>query len=318
MGGKCKESECVHSFSISHYAKCLNPSYGWNTIEFSGLAAIDLEDKTALHLEAVQTLRDSENESLLAYYARQITSRSEKLKKISSLIAADAFFAREPFVTALVEQDFHLVTRLRKDLFMRYLYHGPKRKGRGRPKQYDGRIDPKNLRHDQFSVCAESEDGSWIAYEAIVNIRSWKRRVRLVVEHALDENGNIKSYKLYACTDTEMTGAQVKRAYNYRFQIEFLYRDAKQFAGLNHCQARTKEKLHFHLNTALTVVSLAKVAFHLTIPLEQRKAFSMADIKNTHANELFFNRIISLRQSQETKLRGPLPDNPYPNLLFYV
>lgn len=262
-------------------------------LEFSGLAAIDLEDKTALHLEAVQTLRDSENESLLTYYARQITSRSEKLKKISSLIAADAFFAREPFVTALVEQDFHLVTRLRKDLFMRYLYHGPKRKGRGRPKQYDGRIDPKNLRKDQFSVCAESEDGSWIAYEAIVNIRSWKRRVRLVVEHALDENGNIKSYKLYACTDTEMTGAQVKQAYNYRFQIEFLYRDAKQFAGLNHCQARTKEKLHFHLNTALTVVSLAKVAFHLTIPLEQRKAFSMADIKNTHANELFFNRIIS-------------------------
>lgn len=262
-------------------------------LEFSGLAAIDLEDKTALHLEAVQTLHDSENESLLTYYARQITSRSEKLKKISSLIAADAFFAREPFVTALVEQDFHLVTRLRKDLFMRYLYHGPKRKGRGRPKQYDGRIDPKNLRKDQFSVCAESEDGSWIAYEAIVNIRSWKRRVRLVVEHALDENGNIKSYKLYACTDTEMTGAQVKQAYNYRFQIEFLYRDAKQFAGLNHCQARTKEKLHFHLNTALTVVSLAKVAFHLTIPLEQRKAFSMADIKNTHANELFFNRIIS-------------------------
>lgn len=260
-------------------------------LEFSGIAAIDLQDKTALHLEAIQTFYQKQT-SALAYYAEHIVSRAVELKKISSLIAADAFFSRAPFVDALLEAEFHLVTRLRKDAFIRYLYHGPKRKGRGRPKQYDGRIDPKNLREDQFSVCAKAEDNSWIAYEAVVNIRAWKRSARIVIEHTLDENGDIKSYKIYACTDTNMSGGEVKHAYNSRFQIEFLYRDAKQEAGLEHCQARSSEKLYFQVNTALTCVSLAKAAHHLTLPTEQRKAFSIADVKTLYANELFFNRII--------------------------
>ena len=260
-------------------------------LEFSGIAAVDLQDKTALHLEAIQTFYPDEM-GALEYYADHIVSRAAELQKISSLVAADAFFSRAPFVEALLKAGFHLVTRLRKDAFMRYLYHGPKRKGRGRPKQYDGQIDPKNLREDQFSACAKAEDDSWIAYEAVVNIRAWKRSVRIVIEHTLDENGDIKSYKIYACTDTSITGGEIKHAYNSRFQIEFLYRDAKQEAGIEHCQARSPEKLYFQVNTALTCVSLAKAAYHLTLPEEQRKAFSIADIKTRYVNELFFNRII--------------------------
>ena len=279
-----------HTAGVGYFYSGCAGQEKWG-LEFSGIAAIDLTDKTALHLEAVQTFYQ-EKTGILEYYAEHIISRADELKKVSSLVAADAFFSRAPFVNALLEGDFHLVTRLRKDAFMRYLYYGPKRKGRGRPKQYDGRIDPKNLREDQFSVCAKAQDGSWIAYETVVNIRAWKRSARIVIEHTLDESGNIKSYKIYACTDTSTSGGEIKHAYNARFQIEFLYRDAKQEAGIEHCQARSPEKLHFQVNTALTCVSLAKAAHHLTLPIEQRKAFSIADVKTNYVNELFFNRII--------------------------
>lgn len=33
--------------------------------------------------------------------------------------------------------------------------------------------------------------------------------------------------------------------YRTRFQLEFVFRDAKQFTGLTHCQARNKEALAF-------------------------------------------------------------------------
>lgn len=262
-------------------------------IEFSGIAAIDLTNKTALHLEAVQTIDILENETILEFYARQIVNRKKYFKEISSLIAVDAFFSRAPFIDAMRAAELHVVTRLRKDIYMRYLYHGPKQKGRGRKKTYDGRIDPKNLREDQFSICAKAEDGTWIAYEAIVHIRSWKRKVPVVIEQVLDKNGEVKAYILYACTDIHMSGGEIKHAYNSRFQIEFLYRDAKQTAGLEHCQARSAEQLHFHVNTALTCVSLAKAAHHLTLKEENRKSFSIADVNMLYANELFFNRIIS-------------------------
>ena len=265
-------------------------------LEFSGIAAIDLNDKTALHLTVLQTQKEQQLKanSFLDYYAQHLISRAETLQKISNVVAVDAFFARSTFINPMVEAGFVVITRLRKDAVIRYLYHGPKRKGRGRPKQYDGRVNPKDLREEQFVPCAKAEDGSWIAYEAIVNIKAWKRNVRLVVEHTLDENGQIKSYKLYICTDTQQMGGHIKHAYNSRFQIEFLYRDGKQHAGLNHCQARAEEKLFFHLNTALTCVSLAKVVHHLNLKKNDEQPFSMANIKGTLTNEFLFNRIISM------------------------
>jgi len=261
-------------------------------LEFSGIAAIDLNIKKSLHLEAVQTLRNSEKETLLEYYARALTDRKEELKLVSNLIGADSFFARAPFVEPITKAGFDLVTRLQKNIYMRYLYKGPKRKGRGRPKQYDGQIDPMNLRKEEFSVFDKATDGSWIAYHAIVNVRAWKGYASVVIVHELDKKGAIKSYKIFASTDLEMSGSQVKHHYESRYQIEFLFRDAKQEAGLEHCQARSKEKNHFHVNTSLTCVSLAKAAYYLTIPIEQRKAFSIADIKTVCINQLFFERII--------------------------
>ena len=262
-------------------------------LEFSGIAAIDLNIKKALHLEAVQTLHDSDKETLLAYYARIIIDRKKELMSISNLIAADAFFGRAPFVELLTADGFDLVTRLQKNICLRYLYNGRQKKGRGRPKKYDGKVDPFQLRKDQFKFFDEAEDRSWIAYHAVVNVRAWKRSASLVIVHDLDKTGNIKSYRIFACTDIEMSGTQVKFNYEARYQIEFLFRDAKQELGLEHAQARSKEKLHFHVNTSLTCGSLAKAAYYLTIPIEQRKAFSIADIKTLYTNEFFFNRIIS-------------------------
>lgn len=284
-----------HTLGVGYYYSGCAGREKWG-LEFSGIAAVDLKIKKALHLEAVQTVRDSNNlekETLLEYYARQLTDRKEQLKLVSNLIAADSFFARAPFVEPITKAGFHLVTRLQKNIYMRYLYKGPRRKGRGRPKQYDGKVNPNDLRENEFNVFDQSEDGSWIAYHAIVNIRSWKRSASVVIVNHLDKKGVVKSYKIFACTDIEMLGSQVKHNYEARYQIEFLFRDAKQEAGLEHCQARSKEKNHFHVNTALTCVSLAKAAYYLTIPEEQRKAFSIADIKTVYSNQLFFDRIIS-------------------------
>jgi len=52
-------------------------------------------------------------------------------------------------------------------------------------------------------------------------------------------------------TDLTQEGMQIVRYYRSRFQIEFLYRDAKQHTGLNDCQARSKKNLIFTLTLHL-------------------------------------------------------------------
>ena len=263
-------------------------------LEFSGIAAVDLEDKTALHLEAIQTVEKADEESLLDYYASIIELRAAQLTQVSRYVVADAYFSREPFVSRVVAAGFDLITRLRWDARLRYFYQGPY-SGKGRRKTYDGKVDPRNLRLDIFQVCDQAEDGTWISYEAIVQVQAWKRAARVVIHHLLDpKTGKIVKHRIYAGTDVELSGKKLVHAYRCRYQQEFLFRDAKQHTGLEHGQARSWQKIDFHLNMSMTAVSVAKAAHHLELPVEQRGAFSMADIKTRYANENMALRIFSM------------------------
>ena len=73
---------------------------------------------------------------------------------------------------------------------------------------------------------------------------------------------------------------------------QFLYRDAKQFTGMNDCEARSENKLKFHFNASLTTINLGKIAHWLSVPKEKRGAFSMADVKTMYHNDLLINRFI--------------------------
>ncbi len=94
-------------------------------------------------------------------------------------------------------------------------------------------------------------------------------------------------------TDTELAATVIFRYYKARFQIEFLFRDAKQFAGFSECQARDKEALHFHFNASVTLVNVARMMAQAEQKTEEKFVFSMTSIKQRLFNEHWLNLIIS-------------------------
>ncbi|NJO14461.1 MAG: transposase [Thioploca sp.] len=60
-------------------------------------------------------------------------------------------------------------------------------------------------------------------------------------------------------TDLSLDAKSLVRYYQARFQIELLFRDAKQFLGLNHCQARCSPVRHFHFNASMTALNRFKL-----------------------------------------------------------
>lgn len=64
---------------------------------------------------------------------------------------------------------------------------------------------------------------------------------------------------MYFSTDENMSGRDVMQYYCTRFQIEFCFRDAKQFLGLTDCQAHDTRKLYFAFNSSFTAVNVAKI-----------------------------------------------------------
>jgi hypothetical protein len=274
-------------------------------LEMGGIAAIDIETRTAFHLEAVQTPNDLKSTTLLDHYASVLVERKQSLLSVSKYLVADAYFSKQPFVSKLCEHGFHVVSRLRDDAYLQYLYSGKTKLGRGRPQLYDGKIDYNNLNTEYFETIEENEVCK--IYKAIVHSKSLKRSINLVIVYTLKKGK--WSHKLYFCTDLNLSAELLLEYYQTRFQIEFIYRDAKQFTGLNDCQARSENKLHFHFNAALTSINLAKISHWLPSSKQEQKPFSMSSVKTMNHNELLLNQFFSVfaispnKQKNKTKVR---------------
>ena len=86
-----------------------------------------------------------------------------------------------------------------------------------------------------------------------------------------------------------MSGEEVLRTYLSRFQIEFCFRDAKQYIDLTHCQARHKNQLDFSYNASFASQNVAKVMMK-----ENELSYSMASFKevltSTYIAKLIFDK----------------------------
>ncbi len=264
-------------------------------LEIGGIAAVDIENNIAFHLEAIQTPGSKgtpeQDDNLLNWYGKILTDRKDTLVKLSRYLVADAYFSKKPFVEAILSMDMHLISRLRDDADLKYLFHGEKSGQRGRPRKHDGKIDWINLKLDYFDQVQTDEQTT--VYSSIVFSKSFKRDIKIACEVTVSKKGE-EIYKIYFSTDLEMDALEIIKYYRSRFQIEFLYRDSKQHTGLDHSQARSKNKLHFHFNASLTSINIARVCHWIKIPKENRAAFSMADIKTMYHNILLLERFIGV------------------------
>lgn len=297
-------SRFVIAFDPSYISKSgkKTPGLGWYWsgcagqakwgLEIGGIAAIDIDNHTAFHLEAVQTnINDKDAMKLTDWYVNVLTERKEALSSISKYLVVDAWFSKKPFIDQTKELGFELISRFRDDADLKYLFLGTPSGKKGRPRKYSGKVDPKNIDKEYFELIDQNEEET--IYSAIVYSKSLKRNIRLVHVTYTNSKGK-QSHKLYFSTDTELKPLDILHYYRSRFQIEFLYRDGKQFTGLSDSQARSENKLHFHFNAALTAINIAKVEHWLSRPKEIRGQFSMADVKTMNHNRLLLQRFIDV------------------------
>ena len=271
-----------------YWSGCANQAK-WG-LEIGGLAAIDIDNHTAFHLDAVQTLNTDE-QSLTNWYAGVISARKDTLTAISRYLVADAWFSKKSFADQIVSMDMHLICRLRDDADLRYINKDKPTGKKGRPRKYSGKIILNNIDKIYFTFISQDEEST--VYSAEVYSKALKRTIKLVHVTYRNAKGK-KTCKLYFSTDVSMPATDILLYYRSRFQIEFLYRDGKQYTGLNDSQARSENKLHFQFNASLTSINIAKVIHWLSLPKQERKAFSMADIKTMNHNTLLLKRFIDV------------------------
>lgn len=260
-------------------------------LELGCLSIVDVEAGTAMPLRSVQTPGRQElkekNWTLIDHYIDVITGQITTLKEMVKYLTVDGYFMKKDFINPIVKAGLHIITKMRPDANLRYLYTGPRRPGRGRPKLYDDKVDCDKIDKRRIRECQIDNDA--IYYSGVVYSISLQKKVRIVyIEHRVTGK-----YEILLSTDTELCPVSVLKYYRLRFQIEFLIRDAKQHAGLDDCQARSANKLDFHFNMSMTTVAIAKATSWLCLPQLCRGPFSMRNVKVAYYNKFMTDRIFS-------------------------
>jgi hypothetical protein len=302
---RCKE--CIVAFDPSYIKKSgkNTPGLGryWSGcvgkakwgLDICGFAAVDINRHTAFHLNAIQTFKE-ECETLLEYYCRIVKEHYLYFKELSKYLVADSYFAKAEVVETVLSLGMHFISRLRDDQKLMYPYREPeaqagKKKGKGRRKKYAGKVKASNPNMDWFKLVHDSKELK--VYNTHLFCEAMNRRLINVSLVVFYKNGKETARKLYFSTDLTLDGMKIFTWYSSRFQIEFIYRDAKQHCGLEDCQARSKNKLDFHFNAALTTVNLAKIHWLVTKKSDE-ESFSMADFKTLCHNTLILNRFFRM------------------------
>ena len=113
---------------------------------------------------------------------------------------------------------------------------------------------------EQLQRCEILDIEGGRAYSVRAYSKAMKRNIKVVVHYP--ESGG---HKIYFSTDLDMSAKDIIEYYRTRFQIEFCFRDSKQFTGLCDCQARDLRKLDFAFNASLASANIAKVMRRDTI-----------------------------------------------------
>jgi IS4 transposase len=142
-------------------------------------------------------------------------------------------------------------------------------------------------------------------YTGIVWHRSLKRQIRIAVIANTHKSGKV-GYALLFSTDLDLDARKIVQYYKARFQIEFIFRDAKQFVGLCDAQTRDQKRLNFHFNAVLSTLNWVKCAHFQNLqaksgdlegaqPISPSEPFSMASYKRVALNqyllELFIEKL---------------------------
>ena len=195
----------------------------------------------------------------------------------------DGYYSKRKFLDGVRALGLHQMGKLRRDANLRYLYPGLGRPGPRRPKTYDGKVQWDDL--SRFER-VQSEDDGIVLYHQVLNHVHLRRNLRVVL--VVDTHTQRRA--VLFSTDTDLDAQTLYRGYKARFQIEFPFRDAKQFTSLNACQARSQAKPAFSLQCQHECSPLGKLEARQQSGGTQA-GFSMASLKRRAFNQHLLERI---------------------------
>jgi putative transposase len=173
-------------------------------------------------------------------------------------LALDGHFGNNHALQMVLQCGLHLISKLRHDAALYFIYDG-EQKRKGPRKKYGQKINYRNI-PQKYRVATSTQGHIQTSiYHAVMLHRGFAQALNVVIITKTHlKSSAFTSANLFS-SDLELPYDKIIDFYSLRFQIEFNFRDAKQYWGLEDFMNVKDVPLTNALNLSLFMVNLSQV-----------------------------------------------------------
>jgi putative transposase len=219
-------------------------------------------------------------------------------------LALDGHFGNNNALQMVRQCGLHLISKLRHDAALHFLYDGLQKK-KGPRKKYGDKIDYRHIPQKYLVNTHIEGDIKTCIYQAEMLHRDFVQSLNVVfITKTNLKTGAVANVNLFS-SDLSLSYEKIIDYYRLRFQIEFNFRDAKQVWGLEDFMNVNQVPLTNALNLSLFMVTVSQVLLQQF--RQTRPESGVLDLKAYFRAAKYVDETIKL-----------LPEKPEPILLNQI
>ena len=168
----------------------------------------------------------------------------------------DGAFGYNDAVQMVRQLGLHLISKLRHNAALYFPYDGPY-SGCGRHKKYGKKLDCRNIAQAYLKESFVEEDIQTQIYQMQLWHKKFADLLNIVVIVKTNLNTQAVAHVILFSSDLALAYTQLIEHYRLRFQLEFTFRDAKQYWGLEDFMTVNERPVYNSANLAMFMVNVS-------------------------------------------------------------
>jgi DDE superfamily endonuclease len=173
-----------------------------------------------------------------------------------SYLVLDGHFGHHNALHMTRQCGLHLISKLRQDAALYFPYTGAY-SGRGRRRKYGDKVDYAHLPQQYLKQVSVEDDIQTRIYQTTLLHKHFAQALNVVIIVKMNLKTGKHSHVILFSSDLNLVYDRLIDYYGLRFQIEFNFRDAKQYWGLEDFMNVTETAVRNAANLSLFMVNVA-------------------------------------------------------------
>ncbi|MEJ6486849.1 transposase [Nostoc punctiforme UO1] len=171
-------------------------------------------------------------------------------------LVLDGHFGNNNALQMARQVKLHIISKLRHDSALYIPYQNPEPNRRSRRK-YGNKLDYSNIPDADLCKSSIEEDIKTDIYQTTLLHKEFAQALNIVILVKTNLKTNARSHVILFSSDLKLSYEKIIDYYKLRFQIEFNFRDAKQFWGLEDFMNLSQTAVTNAANLAFFMVNLS-------------------------------------------------------------